>query len=238
MIRVSIIGDVCNEQYHEDIASQLPGGHILIHTGNCTPTGHSTTDIRLFLDWFSSLPYEHKFLVPGDEDHLFNMAPDIIWEWADFSGISVLSNTVHILEDSKFRRPIKIYGSLNEENSNWNSIPGEVDILITHTPPYMVRDYNSLLNVNEGSSTLRHKVWMAAPRMHIFSKVYSSYGTDYNRYTKFINASLVDCKSIKPKRKSYKDLKVDHPPIHLDWNLDTSVIRCVDINIPGESLCY
>ena len=238
MIRVSIIGDVCNEQYHEDITSQLPGGHILVHTGNCTTTGHSTTNIRIFLDWFSSLPYEHKFLVPGDDDHLFHLTSDVIWEWADFSGISILSNTLHILEDSSFRRPIKIYGSLNEESNEWNSIPGGLDILITHTSPYMYRDYNSLTDINEGSPILRRRVLTVEPRMHIFSKVYSGYGTDYNRTTKFVNASLVKYSGIKPKRKSYRDLKVEHPPIHLDWNLDTSTIKCVDISIPGESLCY
>ena len=68
------------------------------------------------------------------------------------------------------------------------SIPSDVDILVSHGPPYGVGDYEKGNHV--GDSLLRKEVeeWLK-PRYHIFGHVHASYGVYTNGMTTFINPS-------------------------------------------------
>ena len=83
----------------------------------------------------------------------------------------------------------------------WAKIPDDLDILITHSPPYGIFD-RTKRNENVGSVSLLKKVYVVDPKLHVFghvhegyspypSKVYSKAATQVVQ-TKFVNCSYVN----------------------------------------------
>ena len=71
----------------------------------------------------------------------------------------------------------------------WNLIPNDVDVLITHGPPYGILDRN-FSSMNCGCEDLRRSVAeRIQPRVHLFGHIHESYGTFSNGKTLFANCS-------------------------------------------------
>ena len=73
----------------------------------------------------------------------------------------------------------------------WETIPEDVDILITHGPPKSILDFSLHQRENCGSKSLLNKVLELRPKYHIFGHIHESRGTLTN-YTTFINCSQVN----------------------------------------------
>jgi Icc-related predicted phosphoesterase len=73
----------------------------------------------------------------------------------------------------------------------WNNIPGNVDVLITHTPPRGVLDRNSR-GKECGCEDLRVRVAELNPRIHCFGHIHASAGVLELGGTSYINASVVN----------------------------------------------
>ena len=54
--------------HHKKI--EIPDGDIIIHCGDISRRGYKDEVID-FCDWFSELPHEHKIMIPGNHDFLF-----------------------------------------------------------------------------------------------------------------------------------------------------------------------
>ena len=67
-------------------------------------------------------------------------------------------------------------------------MPKEVDVLITHTPPYGILDKSSR-QIHLGCKDLLQKVKQIKPQYHIFGHIHASYGKVKTGETTFINAS-------------------------------------------------
>ena len=66
--QITFISDTHGSHY--DITKDLPGGWMLICSGDCSNRG-KTNEINDFLGWFGSLPYEHKIMIAGNHDFGF-----------------------------------------------------------------------------------------------------------------------------------------------------------------------
>ena len=72
-------------------------------------------------------------------------------------------------------------------------IPNNIDILITHSPPFGILD-STPIKKNLGSKSLLEKVVQVKPQFHIFGHIHHGYGqhTDKDNNITFMNVSLLD----------------------------------------------
>lgn len=189
----------CNEQI------AIPDGDILIHSGDATTVG-TVEQIKAFNKWFAGLPHKHKVFVAGNHDWLF--------EKDNALARGLLDPAIIYLQDSFTEIDgLKIYGSpwqprffdwafnLNrgyEMAEKWAMIPDDIDVLITHGPPYGVLDLvpRQGWDENTGCEELRKKVKQLAAfgrlKLHIFGHIHCGYGTHEEFGVKFVNASNCD----------------------------------------------
>lgn len=200
-MRIVCISDThnCNEQVN------VPEGDLLIHSGDATITG-TTEEIRNFNRWFAGLPHKNKIFVAGNHDWLFEQEPGSARRLLDPSIIYLQDSTVMI-------DGFHIYGSpwqprffdwafnLNrgyELAEKWKLIPEDVDILITHGPPFRILDEvpRQWGNENTGCEELRKRVEQIAVhgrlKLHIFGHIHCGYGTLEQQGVTFVNASTCD----------------------------------------------
>lgn len=193
MVKLCIVSDTHGK--HESLI--LPNADIIIHCGDMTSMGKEF-EIENFFKWFSSLnQFKHKICIAGNHDWLF--------ETNSLMARNLIPNNIIYLEDSGMViNGLKFYGTpvqkifnnwafnRSEEKllKHWKAIPGDVDVLITHTPPYMILDYVKQNKLHEGSLTLRNEVIQRIkPQIHCFGHIHESYGIVKIGETVFINAS-------------------------------------------------
>ena len=194
MPRIVLLSDThnCNEQI------SVPDGDILIHAGDATNRGQ-VDEIADFNEWFSGFPHKHKIFVAGNHDWLFETRPKY--------ARSLLAKNVVYLQDSAVEiSGLKIYGSpwqprffdwafnLNrggEMAEKWKLIPNEVDILITHGPPFGILDETPRGDF-AGCEELRKRVEEIRPQLHVFGHIHFGYGETEKFGVRFVNASNCD----------------------------------------------
>lgn len=175
----------------------LPAGDVLIHAGDCTSTGKMDETLE-FLQWFSEVgDYAHRILVAGNHDFVFEDYPKKISQ--------ALPSNIHYLQDSGVELGgLKFWGSpytpfFNNWAFNcrgqaiephWDIIPPDVDVLITHGPPYEVLD--TLLEDGQqvGCPFLKRALERHPPKLHIFGHIHEEYGQVQTEQTHYVNASI------------------------------------------------
>jgi hypothetical protein len=74
--RLTLISDTHNK--HEKLNGFLPGGDILIHSGDLTGRGY-TDELEGFFKWYDKIDnYDHKIFIAGNHDFGFQDDPDKI----------------------------------------------------------------------------------------------------------------------------------------------------------------
>lgn len=170
----------------------LPSADVIVHSGDFTLRGtpEEATD---FTDWFSNLPYRYKLFVAGNHDDCYyteshrDSEPRRIAE-----GCYYLSGTGIEIDGVRF------YGvsMLVQEDINGRykllleNIPANIDVLITHQPPYGVLDECDAQHY--GSPTLLETILQVKPQVHLFGHTHNAYGTCVENGTFYSNASVVD----------------------------------------------
>lgn len=192
---------VADKHLTQELTDLLPGGPILVHAGDVSGRG-SEREIRLFLDWFSKLPYMHKVLIAGNHDFFFEVAgKEAVDELlAEYPGITYLNDSGVTIEGIKFwGSPITPYfhnwafNRLSSELAeHWALIPNDIDVLITHGPPYEILDKVFYDKMHVGCTLLRKKVMEVKPQVHVFGHIHEAMGVHEENGTTFINASVVD----------------------------------------------
>lgn len=192
---------IAEEAQRQEITDLLTGGPILVHAGDVSGRG-SEREIRLFLEWFSKLPYAHKIMIAGNHDFFFEVASkDRVNEvLAEYPEITYLNDSGVTIEGIKFwGSPVTPYfhnWAFNrfqkEIAEHWDLIPNDIDVLITHGPPYGILDkvYHDKQNV--GCLILKNKVKEVKPQVHVFGHIHEAMGVHEEDGTTYINASVVD----------------------------------------------
>jgi len=230
-IRIVLISDTHSRH---DALGHLPPGDLLIHSGDFTQTRPSKPqEYKDFVDWFSSQPHQNKVMIAGNRDGFMDTQTARKYEpnsgfWMDLTQqyLKNQSNFVY-LEDEALELKIKgttlklfgtpwtaIYGKpgkafqIKREDlaEKWQQIPRQTDILVTHMPPFGVRDMNAG-KINAGSQSLLDSVLSVKPKLHVFGHIHESYGSQNKEGVMFVNAA-----SVKPRSK------LMNPPILVDFD--------------------
>ena len=203
-MEITFISDT--HQFHRDdyeksqLTSLLPGGPIIVHSGDMSGRG-GHNEILEFLGWFDSLNYTHKILIAGNHDFMFDVNPEMAHGvLSNYPGITYLNESGVVIEGIKFwGSPITLYfhnwafnRHPHEIAPHWEKIPDDVDVLITHGPPFGILDKTHYGKIQTGCPILLEKIKKIKPQVHAFGHIHEARGTVQTEDTLFINASTVD----------------------------------------------
>lgn len=150
-----------------------------------------------FMSWLRKLNTRKNIVVAGNHDLIFQDAPYMIDNWPD--------NTVYLQDSGCEIDGLIVYGTpwqrefcnwafnLPEKKLQyvWDNIPEDVDILVTHSPPYGYGDFN-YEGEKLGSPSLTARIEKIQPKYHFFGHIHEGYGVYKCGCTICANVSLVD----------------------------------------------
>lgn len=176
----------------------IPPGDVLIHSGDLSWTG-DLSEVAEFNAFLGTLPHRHKIVVAGNHDLCFEQQPA--------AARALMTNAIYLEDEAVTIEGLKFYGSpwqprfldwafnLNrgpEIRAKWELIPPDTDVLITHGPPYSIRDYIVDTHERVGCRDLLTAVQRVRPRYHFFGHIHDGTGVTVRYGTTFVNASICD----------------------------------------------
>lgn len=206
MTRICFISDT--HTYHRELV--IPECDILVHSGDYSFTG-TIAEVNSFMTWFSEQKCSHRIVVNGNHEKIFWRNPSLF--------MSLIPDNVIYLEDAAITvGGLNFYGSphtrefggwaypymtQDEAQYIWDKVPTDTDILVTHMPPYGIRDgapYKQQGAVwvpcldeegwSVGCEILLEKTEEVKPLVHVFGHIHEGRGTTQTKDTLFINASI------------------------------------------------
>mgnify|MGYP003863014965 CR=1 FL=1 len=227
IMKITFISDTHNK--HNQVTSSLPGGDLLVHTGDISSMGYKH-EIQQFLKWFNSLDnYTHKIFISGNHDWGFQQDPKMCQELLEFyDKVTYLEDNLELIGDD-YETAVKVWGSPwqpefynwafnlprngEELKEKWDMIPMDTDILLTHGPAWGHLDTVVGQTENLGCELLSQRIEFIKPKIHVCGHIHGGYGYYYNGHTHFFNASVLN------ERYSYANL-----PFHFEWDSITNQI--------------
>ena len=196
----------------------LPEGDLLIHAGDLTVLG-SEQEVKDAAAWLKEISprYTHGVvLVPGNHDFLFEESlPNLLNEKRGKRIVRNAPLARKIMEDAGIKllinqsteiNNVKIYGSPtslwfndwafnvrpSEMAKEWENIPDNTEILITHGPPYGIGDLTKR-GGHVGCQALVYRLkTLNNLKMHIFGHIHEGAGTSFFNNKLMVNASVLD----------------------------------------------
>ena len=229
-MKITLISDTHTK--HQNLNSDLPGGDILIHSGDFMNSGYDKSDVTDFFDWFSSIKgYDKKIFIAGNHDRILENDPT--WSTLtikDYPNLIYLQDEGYSIYDIEDDSSVKLYGSPWQPEFNgwafnlprngevmkakWDAIPKGTDILITHGPPFGYLDIPGGQSIRVGCEMLRYRVDELKPKIHVFGHVHGGYGYYFNGHTHFFNASVLN-----------ERYKYTNKPFTFEWDPSTNEIK-------------
>lgn len=197
VLKITAMSDTHN--HHE--AFELPGGDILLHSGDATGRG-SIAEMGSFLKWYGEQDYAHRIFVPGNHDWICETNPSLILEMAQANGVILLNDSGITVEG------IKIWGSAvqpwfydwafnrrrgEDIKKHWDLIPEDTEILVTHGPVYGLLDKVKRDNLNVGCEDLLVRIReIDSIKLHICGHIHEGRGHINVGDKLFVNASSLN----------------------------------------------
>jgi Icc-related predicted phosphoesterase len=191
---------VCISDTHGQHAKlSMPDGELLVHAGDFMAFGDRPKEIVEFNQWLGKQPHQYKVVIAGNHDLMFERHPGTARE--------LLSNGIYLENSGVELLGLKVWGSPVQPEFNswafnvargaairryWQMIPPNVDILVTHGPPFGVLDRVNPSAAHLGCEELLISVEMSRPRLHVFGHIHGGHGSIAGRGTQFVNASVVN----------------------------------------------
>lgn len=196
---------------------KMPGGDLLIIAGDCT-SNDKISSWGQFFNWIDHQKYRKKVMIAGNHDNWCkNWALSGTFSKDEYQQIYPGENpSVEYLCDSGIEfEGFKIWGSpwtsrfegINphccaftgaddkELFEKFDLIPSDTDILITHSPPFTVRDMTTCGKQVGSPSLMALHMKRLRPKLWVFGHIHEGYGQDgpyqWNG-TKYVNASHVN----------------------------------------------
>lgn len=193
------------------------GGDLLIVAGDLT-SDHSQQAFDEFDQWLYNQEYRYKIVIAGNHDSMLVNPNDLFGDGIIFSDAEYLCDSGTTFEGLKiWGSPWSLWfyginpyckaftGSESELKKRYDLIPDDIDILITHGPPYGLLD-KTIEGAHVGSYSLRQTLDRIRPRIHIFGHIHECGGKRLDCIvTEYINASHVN--------RAYEPV---NPPIDLE----------------------
>ena len=184
-----------------------PGVDAVLHCGDESESGNAwlnEPEARDFFQWFCALPIPAKFFVPGNHSTAIEqglITPDeypevtfLIHEETEWRGLKIFGSPyTPMFFNWSYMKPRR------ELEPIWQSIPGGIDVLITHGPPKGILDVTKDMDTREpvhvGSNSLTlHVTERIKPKLHCFGHIHDeprirNFGYVQQDETHFINCS-------------------------------------------------
>ncbi|KAI7856577.1 Metallo-dependent phosphatase-like protein [Circinella umbellata] len=202
---------VCVSDTHgkTNFSFPIPDGDVFVHAGDLTRCS-MPDEFDKTIKWIQSLPHKIKIITAGNHDHIldenfgFISHKQEILAKMDHAGILYLEHESFQLP-SEFGgykmfvspyAPYHIGGAfmLHDLKEIWEQIPEDIDILVTHTPPYGYNDRIARDGRHVGCPRLLEKVETIKPRVHLFGHIHEDHGWQWTKdeSTLMINACTCD----------------------------------------------
>jgi predicted phosphohydrolase len=191
---VTIVCIADTHELHREI--DLPGGDILIHAGDFTMFSKNAAAILDFNEWIGELPHAYKLVIPGNHEFFLESEPSrrslisnatvLIDEGIELMGLKIWGSPVTPLYGGAFGRSSPV-----DRANLYSQIPDDVDILITHGPPYGLLDATAANTRPSGCQELLKAVTRLKPKLHVFGHIHGAHGMTSNEETVFVNAALL-----------------------------------------------
>jgi Icc-related predicted phosphoesterase len=120
-----------------------------------------------FIDWFSSLSAKYKIFIPGNHELSFEIDNSKeIKKAMDDKGILVMQNSIRDYDGVTI---CSIGGNISIADED---IPTDIDILVTHYPPY------GILDEGLGSAEILNFVMKSKPTYYLFGHIHATAGQE------------------------------------------------------------
>jgi hypothetical protein len=183
-LRFVLISDT--HSLHRQI--NIPEGDVLIHAGDITRSGE--VDIVYdFSIWLAGLPHTHKVVIPGIHDFCFDISQGQRYDERARQMLETRRPNIHFLLDTaRTIAGLRFYGSPWVPNLvNWaffdrgrdmfDRAPTDVQVLVTHGPPWLVMDREKHRGEHCGSAHVgRYAGRCPRLMLHVFGHVHEGYG--------------------------------------------------------------
>lgn len=190
---------------HARMDHPVPEADVLIHAGDFCGRGRDS-EVRDFASWMGAMPHRHKLVVPGNHDRpVEDDEPRCRQVFADH-GIRLLINKSVEIEGFRF------FGSpytptffdwhfMRDRGpairAEWEKIPEDADVVITHGPPYghgdLAPPWKGEPPRHVGCFELLNRLRSVRPRLNVFGHIHDGHGitiSDEIPGTTFVNASV------------------------------------------------
>ena len=199
MLRFVVISDT-HEQ--EDFLN-LPTGDVLLHTGDFTMSGCEGA-IKKFNEWLGRQDFQYKIVIAGNHELSLDSTRHTKEEVDRVR--QLLSNCIYLEDSSVIVEGYKIWGSPRtpkfgdwafsykrgkEAKEHWSQVEEDVEILMTHGPPYGLGDRQGA-GLKTGCVELRERIRKVKPLLHLCGHIHEDRGIRVEEETIFINACSID----------------------------------------------
>jgi len=224
MTRFVLISDTHNTR------PVLPPGDVLIHAGDLTMSGNMT-ELKSAATWLreQTKVFKHVVAIAGNHDFALE---HFMREGAEGLAKELFWPALYLRDEGVTLDGLTCYGSpwqprfcdwaFNADRGPtikkyWDAIPKNLDILISHGPPYHILDWVGRDRV--GCQDLRDALDRTQPLVHVFGHIHAAYG----RASTFIEgAPTVQCYNASVVGEDYK-LDPKHKPWVLDYDGKTFI---------------
>ena len=226
---------VCISDTHGQFKDiKLPKGDVLIHCGDFSSKG-SKKEIKEFSKWLGKQDFLQRVVIAGNHEFSFDLEYEEILKERfsykptfpsneDFKEVkSLLTNCIYLEDQETDIFGYKVYGTpwQNEYSrsafqrkpeicdSKFDKIPKNIDILISHSPPYGFCDEPSKAGIDHaGSKYLAQKVCEdIKPIVHVFGHLHEAYGVKFGGSCGTIFANVASCN---------RAFRIEHRPVIFD----------------------
>jgi Icc-related predicted phosphoesterase len=175
----------------------VSAGDFLFHCGDISMFSRRLSAVTDFNEWLGELPHRTKLVVPGNHDHILQSKP---------GRRSLLSNATLLIDETITVGGLKVFGSpvtpqsggafcmpsSTDRAMHWERIPSDVNVLITHGPPYGILDRSPDQAKHMGDPELLARLKdLKSLRLHCFGHVHGAYGRVEQDGVMFVNAALM-----------------------------------------------
>ncbi len=224
---IDLLSDTHNR--HEEFTCS--GGDILLHSGDCTGRGTMAEAIS-FLDWYAKQPYDHKVMIAGNHDWIFEQQPQLMADECKARGIILLNDSGCVFKDNMGQKGdylIHVWGSPvqpwfhswafnrgrgNEIKKHWDLIPKNTEILLTHGPAHGILDGVERFTRDAeyetehvGCEELIKVIENSSILLHVCGHIHEGRGYEYKREKTYVNASSLDRRYYPVSRKPMRTIR-------------------------------
>ena len=192
---------------------ELEGGDLLIVAGDLTARD-DILQYKYFNRWIGNQIYKKKVVICGNHDMFLercvrpaykylNKATYLCDSGTEFEGLKIWGSPWTLTFPGINPHCTAFTGTEEDLKAKFDLIPDDIDILVTHGPPYGILDmvYDRSLEAlkSVGSKSLSRRIlglsspWISKkPKFHIFGHIHEGYDSCVHEGRNYINCSHVN----------------------------------------------